>query len=101
MATLQFAQEGEQGCDFATGIFVDAVQAHEGIEDEQAWLELGERFFKAAAIGVEIEPHGGSSDHLEIEICEVEARGDADALEPSAHNVEWVFGGVEHDTTGT
>ena len=42
MATLQFAQEGEQGCDFATGIFVDAVQAHEGIEDEQAWLELGD-----------------------------------------------------------
>src|SRR5271167_998017 len=56
--------------------------------------------FKAAAIGVEIEPHGGGSDHLEVEICEVVARGGADALEPSAYDIEWVFGGVEHHTTG-
>ena len=38
MPALQLAQEGEQGRDLAAGVLVDAVQAHERIEDEQARL---------------------------------------------------------------
>lgn len=33
-AALQLAQEGEQGRDIGGGVFIDAVQADEGIEDE-------------------------------------------------------------------
>jgi hypothetical protein len=36
VAPLQFAQEGEQWGDIAADILVDAMQAHERIEDEQA-----------------------------------------------------------------
>ena len=33
---LQPAQVGEQGCDIGSGILVDTMQAHEGVEYEQA-----------------------------------------------------------------
>ena len=37
VASLQFTQIGQQGCDFATGVLVDAMQPHERIEEKQAW----------------------------------------------------------------
>ena len=44
MASLQFAQEGEQRCHVAADILVDAMQAHERIEDEEPRLERWRRF---------------------------------------------------------
>jgi hypothetical protein len=38
VAALQLAQECEQRRNLAAGVLVDAVQAHERIEDEQARL---------------------------------------------------------------
>ena len=52
MAALQVAQIGEQRRDFAAGVLVDAVQAHERIEDQQARLELGDGVFEARAVGL-------------------------------------------------
>jgi hypothetical protein len=56
ISTLEYAQIGEQRGDLAAGVLVDAVQAHEGIEDEQAWLQAGHGVGEVVAIGVEIEP---------------------------------------------
>ena len=42
VAALQLAQVGEQRRDLAAGVLVDAMQAHEGIEDEQARLQSGD-----------------------------------------------------------
>ena len=42
VAALQVAQEGEHRRDLAAGVFIDAVQADERIEDEQARLEGGD-----------------------------------------------------------
>ena len=39
VTALQFAQEGEQRRDFAADILIDAMQAHERIEDEQPRLQ--------------------------------------------------------------
>ena len=39
VAPLQFAQEGEQRGDVAADILIDAMQAHERIEDQQPRLE--------------------------------------------------------------
>jgi hypothetical protein len=61
------------------------MQAHEGIEDEQARLQFGNGVIEAPAVGLEIEPHGGCGDDLDVEIGEAEAGGGADAVEPSAH----------------
>ena len=100
MAALQFAQIGEQRRDFAAGVLIDAMQAHEGIEDEQARLQLGDGLIKASAVGLEIEPHGGCGDDLDVEIGEREAGGGADAVEPPAHDVERILGGVEQNAPG-
>ena len=35
-AALYVAQEAQHGGDLGDGIFVDAVQAHEGVEDDEA-----------------------------------------------------------------
>jgi hypothetical protein len=58
MAPLQLAQVGKQRGDFGAGVLVDAVQADEGIENEQAWLKGGDGVGEAAPIGLEIEAKG-------------------------------------------
>ena len=100
MASLQLAQVAEQRADFAAGILVDAVKPHEGIEDEQAWLEVGDGIGEVAPIGLEIEPERGGGDDLDIDIREVDAGGGRDALEPPAHSGRGVLGGIEEDTAG-
>ena len=55
---LQLAQIGEQRGDLAAGVLVDAVEAHEGIEDEQPRLQLGDGVGEAVPIGLEIETQG-------------------------------------------
>ena len=56
------------------------MQAHKGIEDEQARGEPGDCRIEGFAIDLEIEPHGGSGDHLHVEIGEREASGRTDAF---------------------
>ena len=100
VAALQLAQIGEQRRHFAAGVLIDAVQAHEGIEDEQARAPLGDGRIEASAVGLEIEPHGGRGDDLDVEIGEAEAGSSADAVEPPAHDVERVLGGVKQNAPG-
>lgn len=95
VATLQLAQVGEQRGHLATGILIDAVEAHEGVEDKQARLQAGDGLSEVAAVGIEIEPDGGRSDDLDIQIGERYADGGADTLESSAHDVQRVLGGIE------
>ena len=87
MTALQFAQIGEQWGNFATGILIDAMQADEGIEYEQAWLEAGHCLVEFAANGLEIKPHCRFGDDLDIEIGELEASGVADPLKTSPDDV--------------
>ena len=100
VATLQFAQEGEQRCDIAADILVDAMQAHERIEDEEPRLQRGDGLLETCAVGLEIEAQAGRGDHLDVEFGEAGAGGGADALEAAADDMERVFGGIEQDTAG-
>jgi hypothetical protein len=95
VSTLQFAQIGEQRRNLAAGVLVDAVQAHEGIEDEQAWLQSGHGLGEVVAIGIEVEADSGRGDDLDVEIGECDAGGITDAIETASHDVQRVFGGVE------
>ena len=100
VATLQFAQEGEQRRDIAADILVDAMQAHERIEDEQPRLQPGDGLIETCAVGLEIEAQAGRGDHLDVEFGETDAGGGADAFEAAADDMERVFGGIEQDATG-
>ena len=54
IAALQGAQMGQERRHLGSDVFVDAVQAHKGIEHEQFWLQLtdggGQRLLMLAAI---------------------------------------------------
>jgi hypothetical protein len=94
------AQIGEQGCSLAAGVLVDAVQANEGIEHEQPWLQPGDGFVEPAAVGVEIEAQGRGGDHLHVEIDDRQAGGSADSIKPATDDVQCVLGGIYQDATG-
>jgi len=100
VAPLQFSQIREQRRDFATGVLIDAMQAHKGIEDEETRFELGNGLVKAAANGLEIEAHGRLGDDMDIEFGELEAAGRTDPFEPSPHHIEGILGGIQKDTAG-
>ena len=51
MPALQLAQIGEQRRDLAAGVLIDALQAHERIEDEDAWLQSCDGLGEAVAVG--------------------------------------------------
>src|SRR5215813_8969665 len=73
VAALQLAQIGEQRGDLAAGVLVDAVQAHERIENEKLRLQSGNGLLQGDAIGGKIEPECGGGDDLEIEITQAQA----------------------------
>jgi len=98
---LQGAQVREERCDFAAGVLIDAMQAHEGIEHQQAGCQLRDGFIETRAIGRLIEPYGWCGDHVNVEIFQITRRGGADALESSAHDMQGVFCGVEQDAART
>jgi hypothetical protein len=100
VAPLQFAQEGKQRRDVATDILIDAMQAHERIEDEQAWFQPGDGLFQTYAVSLEIEAQTGRRNHLHVERGETDAGRGTDAFEAATDDVQGVFGGIEQDTAG-
>lgn len=97
VAALKVPEIREQRRDLSGNVFVDAMKAHEGIEDEQAGTELTHGLSQAAAIGVDVEPKTRRGDHLDIDVGECDARGDADPVEAATYDVERVLGGEEDD----
>ena len=93
--SLQRAQVREQRRDFAAGVFVDAVQAHERIKHQEARLELRDGVFEALAVSGLVEAHGGGGDDVHVKVFEFAGRGGTDALEPAAHDMQGVLGRVQ------
>ena len=75
------------------------MQAHEGIEHQQARRQLRDGFIETRAIGRLIEPHRGCGDHMNVEIFQVARRGGTDALEPATHDMQRILGGIEQHPT--
>ena|SRR6185437_15787558 len=97
---LKLAQVREERCDLAARVLVDPVQTHEGIEDQQARLQGGDRLLEEIAIPLEIESQRLCGDHLYIEGLEFAAGRMTDAVESRAHDVLGVLGGVKQHAAG-
>ena len=99
VATLQLAQECEERGHLAADVLVDAMQADEGVEDEEprpAW-----RWSRRGGPGRRrIEPERRCGDHLDVEFGDGETGGGADSVEAPTDDVERIFGGVEQDASG-
>ena len=92
---LQRAQVGKERRDFTAGVLVDAVQAHERIEHQKARFELYDGLFEALTVGGVVDSQCRGGDDVHVEVCKLDARGGADALEPAAHDMQGILGRVE------
>ena len=99
-AALQMAQEGEDGGDVGDGILVDAMQAHQGVEDEQARADALDGLVQALAVVAVVEAQDGDVDDGDVEGVEVGAGGSGDAVQAGAHDVASVLGGEHQDRSG-
>jgi hypothetical protein len=97
---LHLTQVGQERCDLGRGVLVDAVQPYEGIKDQDARLERGDRLPQTIAIAPGIQPHARCRDDVHIERSEARARRLGDAGEPAAHDIEGVFGSVQQRRPG-
>ena len=99
-ASLDVAQEAEDGGDLRDGILVDAVEADEGVEDEEAGPDALHGLDQALAVGAMIEAQGGHVDDGDVEGLEAGAGGAGDALQPGADDVAGVLCGEQQDRAG-
>lgn len=95
MATLQAAQIGQERSDLGGDVFVDAMQAREGVEHEQFRLELSDGGGQRLLMVVAIEPQCRHGDEVDIEVLEVDGCGGGNALEARAHDVRGILGGEQ------
>ncbi len=79
VGALQLAQVAEDGGDVAGLVLVDAVESHEGVEQEQARGMAADGLVEAALVAGQIEPHAGRGDDADGEGGEVEAAVAAEA----------------------
>ena len=89
---LQLAQKAEDGGDLRDGVLVDAVQADQGVEDQEARFDALHRFLQALTIGRPVETQGGHIDDGDVEFVEGGGGGVGDPLQAFAHLVSRVFG---------
>src|SRR6516162_9936487 len=91
--TLQVAQEGEEWSDLGGGVFVDAMQANEGIEHEQCRLQRCDRGGQRLLVVAAIEPQRGHGNEMDVEVFEVGAGHGCNSLEAPADDEGCIFGG--------
>ena len=91
-AALQVAQAVEDGRDLADGVLVGAVEADEGVEDEQAGADALDGIGEALLVSGIVESEGGGIDDVEVEVGERGAAGGCDPVEPLAEDVGGVLG---------
>ena len=80
---------------------VDAVQAHERIEDQKARLEFCDGVFEALAVSSLIDSHRGGGDDVNVQILQIAPCGGTDPLEPAAHDMQGILGRVQQHPAGT
>jgi hypothetical protein len=98
--SLQLSQVREKGGDFRDHVLIDAMGAHEGIEDEQARPQPIQGPAQPIPCRLEVDAQGRLGDDVHVEMIEGDAASPGDSLEPLAHDVERILSGEEKDRTG-
>ena len=99
-APLYVAQEAEDGGDLGDGIFVDAVESDEGVEDEEPGADALHGLDQSLAVGAMIEAEGRDVDDGDVEGLEAGAGGSGDTLQPGADDMSGVLCGEQQDGAG-
>jgi hypothetical protein len=92
---LQATQVREQGGDVGRGVFIDPVQADEGVEHEEDRPHRGDGGLEVLPIFAEIETQAGRGDDVDRQLGERDVRRATDAVEPRADQMQGVLSGVQ------
>jgi hypothetical protein len=95
VTALHLAQETEQSRDIGAAVFVQAMESHQGIEQQELGPPAGERRIEALLVALQIEPHGRRRDDVKVESCEIEAAMGTEGAEALADTREGVLGEVD------
>ena len=77
-AALEVAQEAEDGGDIRDSVLVDAVEADQGVEDQEARPDARHGVLQALAVVAVVETQDGHVDDGDVEGLEVGAGGPGD-----------------------
>lgn len=98
VVALELAQAPEEQADVRRGVLVALMQADEGVEDDQSWLDVVERQREALLVLTRVEAEHGGRDEADGEPIEgVDAAGRGDLGGALLDGRGAVLGGVEQD----
>lgn len=97
---LQVAEETQEAGDFGGVVFIDAVKADEGVEQEELGLKFSDGVGEGGSVIGQVEPEVGGGNHLDIELGEASVTGLTDTIETAANEGGRVFGGEEEYASG-
>jgi hypothetical protein len=97
---LHFAEKGEECGDFGGAVFVNAMEADERIEQDDAGLMQSQGPVDAKPVAVEIEAERWCGDDTEGQVGEVEVAAGAEACEALLHRRRGVLRHVEENGPG-
>ena len=89
--TLELAQQAEQTRDICGAVFIDAMHAHERVQEQQRGSELLQGRSKPALIIHEIEPDARCRDDVQVELSNVETAMTTQTLDTTPDLVERIF----------
>ena len=99
-AALKPAQEAEKRRHLGGGVLIDAVQAHEGIEDEEPRVERRYGVAESEAVIDEVESQAWDADHVDVEAIERDAGRLGEALQAIAHQGQSILGREQQHRAG-
>ena len=88
---LHLPQEAEQPGDIRRAVLVQMVQAHQGIEQQHAGLELLERGLQELPIPSLIQAQRGRRDHMQIKPPDIQAPMSAQGIQARTHHRQGIF----------
>jgi hypothetical protein len=100
VSALEVAKKGKERHDGGGDVFIDAVQPHKGVEDQERGFELGDRPLEALTVLGAIEADRGGSERPEVEVLELEAEVSAGLLEAASQDHGSILGGEDEDAAG-
>ncbi len=90
--SLQFAQIPEQWRDLVGCVFIDTVQANEGVKDEQGRADVGNGLLQALLILRDIEEQPWSRDDEQRQLLDIDLGGRTDAFDALTHHRQRILG---------
>ncbi len=95
------SEEAQQSGDVGSAVFVESVEADEGIQQQHLGLEGSEGLLERLAILLQVEAQTGCGDHVQVELVETQAAMLAQLVDAIPHGVQCVLGQVgDHGPRG-